>query len=147
MKRNAIAPWSRRLTALLLVLFMVVSMIPMTALATEPGPDPPAAEAEPVTEPEPEPQPEPEPEPEPHPITHINERSRSPRLVSVRTLQPPRHAPRHRSLANKPAPHEAPPRRQVRSSQHRTPADSGGTGKTRCYVKNITSYVKKSRRT
>ena len=73
MKRNAIAPWSRRLTALLLVLFMVVSMIPMTALATEPGPDPPAAEAEspqeaePPPEPEPEPQPEPEPEPQPEP--------------------------------------------------------------------------------
>ena len=73
MKRNAIAPWSRRLTALLLVLFMVVSMIPMTALATEPGPDPPAAEAEspqeaePQPEPEPEPQPEPEPEPQPEP--------------------------------------------------------------------------------
>ena len=67
MKRNAIAPWSRRLTALLLVLFMVISMIPMTALATEPGPDPPAAEAEPVTEPEPEPEPEPQPEPQPEP--------------------------------------------------------------------------------
>ena len=73
MKRNAIAPWSRRLTALLLVLFMVVSMIPMTALATEPGPDPPAAEAEspqeaePPPKPEPEPQPEPQPEPEPEP--------------------------------------------------------------------------------
>ena len=62
-----------RLIALLLVLFMVVSMIPMTALATEPGPDPPAVEAEsppeaePQPEPEPEPQPEPQPEPEPEP--------------------------------------------------------------------------------
>ena len=70
MKRNAIAPWSRRLTALLLVLFMVVSMIPMTALATEPGPDPPAAETEspPDAEPPPEPEPEPQPEPEPEEV-------------------------------------------------------------------------------
>ena len=35
-------PTHNRLIALLLVLFMLVSMIPMTALATEPGPDPPA---------------------------------------------------------------------------------------------------------
>lgn len=44
MKLN-VTPWSKRLTALLLVLFMVVSMIPMTALAAEPPTDPPVAEA------------------------------------------------------------------------------------------------------
>ena len=64
MKQNAIAPWSRRLTALLLVLFMLVSMIPTTALATEPTTSLPASEAEPVTEPESPTEPEPQPEPQ-----------------------------------------------------------------------------------
>ena len=40
--KMTVTRWSRRLTALLLVLFMVVSMIPMTALATEA--DPPTTE-------------------------------------------------------------------------------------------------------
>ena len=38
MKLN-VTPWSKRLTALLLVLFMLVSMIPMTALAAGNYPD------------------------------------------------------------------------------------------------------------
>lgn len=49
MKLN-VTPWSKRLTALLLVLFMLVSMIPMTALAAEPPTDPPVAEAVTTTE-------------------------------------------------------------------------------------------------
>ena len=64
MKQNAIAPWSRRLTALLLVLFMLVSMIPTTVLATEPTTDLPASEAEPVTESETPIEPEAPTEPE-----------------------------------------------------------------------------------
>ena len=60
-----------RLIALLLVLFMLVSMIPVTVQATEA--DPPTtetttpAESEPPPEPEPQPEPEPEPQPEPQP--------------------------------------------------------------------------------
>ena len=54
--KMTVTRWSRRLTALLLVLFMVVSMIPMTALATEA--DPPTTET--TTPAETEPQPEPE---------------------------------------------------------------------------------------
>lgn len=67
MKLN-VTPWSKRLTALLLVLFMLVSMIPMTALAAEPPTDPPVAEAVTTTEPEPLPEPEPQPEPEPEEV-------------------------------------------------------------------------------
>lgn len=67
MKLN-VTPWSKRLTALLLVLFMLVSMIPMTALATEPPTDPPVAEAVTTTEPAPLPEPEPEPQPEPEEV-------------------------------------------------------------------------------
>ena len=49
MKLN-VTPWSKRLTSPLLVLFMLVSMIPMTALAAEPPTDPPVAEAVTTTE-------------------------------------------------------------------------------------------------
>ena len=56
MKLN-VTPWSKRLTALLLVLFMLVSMIPMTALAAEPPTDPPVAEAVTTTEPAPQAEP------------------------------------------------------------------------------------------
>ena len=61
----------KRLTAWLLTLALVVTLLPgmgMTALAAEDGGEgngPPAVEAEPVTEPEPQPEPEPEPEPQP----------------------------------------------------------------------------------
>ena len=41
MKQSTPAPRSRRLTALLLVLMMAVSIVPFTALAVETGPDPP----------------------------------------------------------------------------------------------------------
>lgn len=41
MKQSTPVPWSRRLTALLLVLMMAVSIVPFTALAVETGPDPP----------------------------------------------------------------------------------------------------------
>lgn len=43
MRQGIPAAWSRRLTALLLVLVMVVSIVPITALAAEAGPDPPMA--------------------------------------------------------------------------------------------------------
>lgn len=43
MRQDIPAAWSRRLTALLLVLVMVVSIVPITALAAEAGPDPPMA--------------------------------------------------------------------------------------------------------
>ena len=43
MRQDIPAAWSRRLTALLLVLVMAVSIVPITALAAEAGPDPPMA--------------------------------------------------------------------------------------------------------
>ena len=81
MRQDIPAAWSRRLTALLLVLVMAVSIVPITALAAEAGPDPPMA-AENQTEAETlpggtPPTEEPPPKPEPLPVRTVRQKAKA----------------------------------------------------------------------